>query len=89
MADNAVAFWRLRITLFAGWFAFGWATCEALRTLGFSPDAQSLIAFTLGLGLLLIAIETLWRRPRLHPPPGEATQRRREALNWLSRPISF
>ena len=83
MASEAAAFWRLRISVFAGWFAVGWATCEALRTLGFSLDAQSLIAFTLGLGLLLIAIETLWRRSHLHHP-GDAPHRRREALDWLS-----
>jgi small-conductance mechanosensitive channel len=82
MANEAAAFWRLRISVFAGWFAVGWATCEALRTLGFSLDAQSLIAFTLGLGLLLIAIETLWRRSHLHHP-GDAPHRRREALDWL------
>ena len=82
MASEAAAFWRLRISVFAGWFAVGWATCEALRTLGFSLDAQSLIAFTLGLGLLLIAIETLWRRSHLHHP-GDAPHRRREALDWL------
>jgi small-conductance mechanosensitive channel len=82
--DEAASFWRMRVALFAGWFAFGWATGEALLALGFSPDAQSLVAFALGLGLLFVAIETLWRRPRLHPDlPSESLHRRREAFDWL------
>jgi hypothetical protein len=48
--DKAAAFWHLRIGVFAAWLAFGWATCEVLDALGFSDDAQSLVAFTLGLG---------------------------------------
>ena len=51
MPDEAAAFWHLRISVFAAWLAFGWATCEVLDALGFSEDAQSLVAFTLGLGL--------------------------------------
>jgi len=84
MAEEAAAFWHLRISVFAAWLFFGWATCEALDALGFSDDAQSLVAFTLGLGLLLIAIESLWRRPR--PAAASTSQtrhRRREALDWL------
>ena len=80
MPEEAASFWHLRIGAFAAWFAFGWATCDALAALGFSDDAQSLVAFTLGLGLLLIAIEALWRRPRLAPRrrarPGIAGARR-------------
>src|SRR4051794_9588663 len=84
MPDEAASFWHRRVVLFAGWFAFGWATIEALLALGFSPEARSLVAFTLGLGLLFIAIETLWHRPRLHPdPPSESAHRRHEAWDWL------
>jgi moderate conductance mechanosensitive channel len=35
MPDEAAAFWHLRISVFAAWLAFGWATCEALDELGF------------------------------------------------------
>src|SRR5215218_4243538 len=84
MPEQAAAFWHLRIGAFAAWFAFGWASCDALAALGFSEDVQSLVAFTLGLGLLFIAIEALWRRPRLAAASTSHTgHRRREALDWL------
>src|SRR5829696_8357589 len=84
MPEQTASFWHLRIGAFAAWFAFGWASCDALAALGFSDDVQSLVAFTLGLGLLLIAIEALWRRPRLSAAASSQTgHRRREALDWL------
>jgi small-conductance mechanosensitive channel len=84
MSNEAAAFWHRRVALFAGWLAFGWATIEALRTLGFSPEAQSLVAFTLGLGLLFISVETLWHRPRLHPDPlSGSAHRPHGARDWL------
>jgi moderate conductance mechanosensitive channel len=85
MPDEAAAFWHMRLRLFAGWFAFGWATCEVLATLGFSQDAQRLVALTLGLGLLAVAIEAMWRRPRVHRALHDepAVRRNREALDWL------
>src|SRR3954453_16467843 len=82
--EETASFWHLRIGAFAAWFAFGWASCDALAALGFSDDVQSLVAFTLGLGLLLITIEALWRRPRLAAAStSQAGHRRREALDWL------
>jgi moderate conductance mechanosensitive channel len=84
MPEQTASFWHLRIGAFAAWFAFGWASCDALAALGFSDDVQSLVAFTLGLGLLLIAIEALWRRKRLAAASTSQTRhRRREALDWL------
>src|SRR4051812_49285263 len=57
---------------------------RSLLALGFSPEARSLVAFTLGLGLLFIAIETLWHKPRLRPdPPSESAHRRHEGRDWL------
>ncbi|MBQ0821681.1 mechanosensitive ion channel family protein [Microvirga sp. HBU67558] len=57
-------FWHRRVALFVGWFAFGWASVDALRILGFTPDARAVMAYALGLGLLVIAINVVWTRPR-------------------------
>jgi len=62
--DAATArFWARRISAFVGWFAFGWVELGILSRLGLSPPGRQLIAYTLGLGLLAIALETVWRRP--------------------------
>jgi len=56
-------FWCRRLTAFVGWFAFGWVTVGLLTTFGFSPEGRQLVAYALGLGLLAIALEAVWRRP--------------------------
>jgi small-conductance mechanosensitive channel len=63
VADEAARFWHRCLTLFVGWFAFGWATVELVNTLGFSPEGRQLVAYALGIGLLAIAVEAVWRRP--------------------------
>src|SRR5262249_40270143 len=56
--------WSSRLTLIAGWFAFGWATVVALSQFGFSREALQLFAYALGLVLLGLGIEAVWRAPR-------------------------
>ena len=59
----AARFWCRRITAFVGWFAFGRVLVGFGRTLGYSLESRQLIAYALGLGLLAIALEAVWRRP--------------------------
>jgi moderate conductance mechanosensitive channel len=64
-ADDAAArFWHVRIVLFAGWLAFGWMIAERLAAHGMDPAARQILIYALGLGLLAIALEALWRRSR-------------------------
>lgn len=63
MNNSAARFWYRRLALFIGWFAFGWASVELVRTLGVSADGRRLVAYVLGLGLLAIAVEAVWRWP--------------------------
>ena len=56
-------FWCRRLTMFVGWLAFGWVIVSQLSTLGFSTEGRQLVAYALGLGLLAIALEAVWRRP--------------------------
>ncbi len=84
MPADAARFWYRRLALFVGWFAFGWATVDVLRTLGFSPEARELVAYALGLGLLAIALEVVWARPPAHALP-DATRHpaRHTVAPWL------
>jgi hypothetical protein len=59
----AAQFWHRRLALFVGWFAFGWATVDVLKILGFTPEARAVVAYALGLGLLAIALNVAWTRP--------------------------
>jgi small-conductance mechanosensitive channel len=61
-------YWHRRIVLFVGYLAFGWATVSLLEPLGFPPPMRSAAAYLLGLGLLAIGLEALWRRPHAATP---------------------
>ncbi len=56
-------FWSRRISVMAGIFLFGWAIVSIMRAVGFSPEVAQIGSFLLGLGLLPVAIEVVWRRP--------------------------
>src|SRR5215831_12539655 len=60
---EAARFWCRRLAAFVGWFAFGWVEVELLTTLGFSQAGHQIVAYVLGVGLLALALETVWRRP--------------------------
>ena len=64
MTDQAARFWFVRIGFLVGWFAFGYVTVSLLSILGLFIDGRRLIAYVLGLGLLAIGLEMMWRRPR-------------------------
>ena len=72
MSTEAAWFWVRRLALFIGWLAFGWVTVSLLVTLGMAVGARQIVAYTLGLGLLAIAIEIAWRRPRPAAAEGQA-----------------
>ena len=78
MGTEAARFWHARLGLLVGWFAFGWVTAALLSVLGFSLDARHVVAYLLGLGLLAIGLEMVWRRPDAvgDRPPGPAAARR-------------
>jgi small-conductance mechanosensitive channel len=78
MNDAEAHFWFRRLAVFTGYFMAGWAVLSLLPMLGFSPDVKTLLSYLAGIGLLLLAIEMVWRRPGGLP----ATQGAR-ARNWL------
>src|SRR5437016_4933558 len=85
MADGAATFWARRLAYAAGWFTFGWITVSLLAMLGFSLPSQQLIAYTLGIVLVAIAIEGIWRNPEKAESTAPSADRRlgRKTKNWL------
>lgn len=78
MDDTSAAFWYRRVSLFAGIFFAGWAAAGLMTALHFQPEVRSVIVYLLGLGLLAVAIETVWNRPGRSGSP-----RMYQAKEWL------
>jgi small-conductance mechanosensitive channel len=74
MDTAAARFWYRRFVVFVGWFAFGYVEVGVLSRLGLSLAGRELIAYVLGLGLLAIALETVWRRPVASEDSAEAPE---------------
>jgi small-conductance mechanosensitive channel len=51
--------------LFTGWLAIGWVVMTWLTLLGMDMPSRQIIAYVLGLGLLGLAVEAVWRRSRV------------------------
>jgi moderate conductance mechanosensitive channel len=77
-ADRRAAdFYRRRLTVAAGWFAFGYAFAQSLLVLGVEFHVAQLIAYILGSILLAVGLETVWNRP------GEPDAVPSRSLSWF------
>jgi small-conductance mechanosensitive channel len=87
VSDPNASFWVKRLSYVVGWFAFGWVTVLLLSMLGFALPSRQLIAYALGIVLVVMGIEAVWRRPghaAVAPLPEGAPARIGErAVNWL------
>src|SRR6185503_16920122 len=63
--DAEAISWHWRVALFAGWLAFGWVLASWLALLGMDLASRQIIVYVLGLGLLAIAVGSVWRRSRI------------------------
>src|SRR6516162_8879248 len=63
MNTAAARFWQRRLVWFVGWFAFGWVIVGFGVPLGYTLEARQLVAYALGLVLVAIALDAVWRRP--------------------------
>ena len=61
MGDDAGRLWYRSIVAFVAWFAFGLVTIQLLRRFGVDDTAVLLLAYLLGLGLLVVALRLVWR----------------------------
>jgi moderate conductance mechanosensitive channel len=63
MNTAAARFWCRRLTVVVGWFAFVWVMIGECSILGFTYQGVQLVGYTLGLGTVAIALESIWRQP--------------------------
>src|SRR6516225_9776309 len=68
MDTVAARFWHRPL----GWFAFGWVLVGFGVAVGYTVEARQLVAYALGLVLLAIALDAVWRRPAAFHEGGEA-----------------
>ena len=63
MNSPAAKYWYWHVGAAVGWLATGWVTVAALQSLALPAPDRELIAYLLGIVLLAIGIESVWRRP--------------------------
>src|SRR6516162_6571767 len=73
MNTAAARFWQRRLVWFVGWFAFGWVIVGFGVPLGYTLEARQLVAYALGLVLVAIALDAVWRQPAVLQEGSEAT----------------
>jgi small-conductance mechanosensitive channel len=73
MDTPTARFWHRRLVWFVGWFAFGWVIVGFGVPLGYTLEARQLVAYVLGLVLVAIALDAVWRRPAAPHEGGEAS----------------
>lgn len=68
IADESAQFWYKRIILAFAVFILGWVTVQLLELLGIPIMSLLIISYALGILLLVLALEMVWRAPpSTHP----------------------
>ena len=89
-ADTVAArFWCRRFTAFVSWFAFVWVIVAECMTLGFSFQGLQLVGYTLGLGVVAIALEAIWRAPVAPREVAEASSAETRRLRRGSHKVAL
>jgi moderate conductance mechanosensitive channel len=63
MEATAARYWYVRLKLFVGWVVLGLVTKGVLGALEISLPARDIVGYAFGLGVLVILLEAIWRRP--------------------------
>ena len=89
--DTATAlFCKRRVVAVASWFAVGWVVVQECLILGFSPAGLQLVGYTLGLGLVALALEAVWRYPvRVAETDASEIEKRQLASRAWQAGLSF
>ncbi len=77
--DIQAHFWDRHLYAFTAIFLYGYATVTSLASLGVSEPTREIVAYLLGLGLVAVAIESVWRKPQRTPPAEPPEEKPAEA----------
>ncbi len=89
LSDAVALHFRNRLVLAVGWYFVGASLVDILRLLGVGYEIALLGAYILGLGLLAIGLEMMWRRPLDGAGPesdkdaAQAMNQKAVARNWF------
>lgn len=83
METESAWFWYRRLGLAIGWLCLGWVSVALLRSLEIAEPVRALVAYGLGLVLLAIGIEAIWRRPSTGTSTSTGADPHRRLKNWL------
>ncbi len=75
-------FWYRSLGTFVGWLAFGWSAIVTLRAFAMPQDGRQLIAYTLGVGLVVIALTIIWSPVRSTQESPAAATAASGSLRW-------
>jgi len=68
IGNDAARFWYARIVLFLAVGVLGWVTVALFGLLGVSVMSRLIISYLLGILLVLLALEMIWRAPATEKP---------------------
>ncbi|MFI4996137.1 MAG: mechanosensitive ion channel family protein, partial [Hyphomicrobiales bacterium] len=88
MTTEAAQFWHWRLVAVVCWIAFGRVSVDEFALFGISDATRELLAYGLGLVLLGVAIDAVWRAPpttqREAVETADERHRRHARATWLS-----
>jgi small-conductance mechanosensitive channel len=88
MTTPSAIFWHWRFVVLAACSAFGWIILDELSFFGITDETRQLLSYALGLVLLTVVVDAVWRAPpmmerEIEETPDERHHRHAHAM-WLS-----
>jgi small-conductance mechanosensitive channel len=85
ISTDMAKFWYRRIVFLVAWVAFGWVSVDELALFGISEATRQLVAYALGLVVLAVGVEAVWRAPRgVVDEDADQRHRRHARATWLT-----
>jgi small-conductance mechanosensitive channel len=88
MTTPSAIFWHWRLIVLVACTAFGWVILDELSLFGITDETRELLSYAMGLVLLAVVIDAVWRAPPMMARETEETpderHHRHARATWLS-----